>query len=423
MRAWHTPENTALLGRLLDDLDHCLAHNPPGDFLVVDNTNVAWPHLKECLRKTLVQPGENQCHAIIEAIAADGTPFMLFSHQFGLLRNLIVRQALERNAVDDARQAFSLLEDMEEEFASVYLRVFLNRLGTRNHLRLSHIRSLSDKNILVYFESHLEWIERLVAAVASRNPDAMPELDHTRCDFGCWLNDNDLIRDKSYTKQLQKLHESMHHVVTEISTIMDRKQSSAPIYALLRKAETYSLELGNEISLLNSIVIMSVYSKDPLTGFLTRRFMERVILNQLEIAKATETAFSLVIFDLDHFKQINDRHGHQAGDRVLEHVAGLVRETLRQSDLVFRHGGEEFLLVLPSTTLYQAHQLAERLRHRIAECPLPGTPDITVSASFGVAEISPQNYEIVDNILVRDLIAECDARLYAAKHRGRNRVV
>jgi diguanylate cyclase (GGDEF)-like protein len=204
---------------------------------------------------------------------------------------------------------------------------------------------------------------------------------------------------------------------------MAHPRASAAIYGLMKKAETYSLELGSEISLLNNVVIMSVYNKDPLTGFLSRRFMERVMLNQMEIARATEAAFSLIMFDLDHFKQINDSHGHQTGDRMLEHVAAIVRSSLRQSDLVFRYGGEEFLIVLPSTKVQQARQLAEKLRQRIAQSPLPGDEALPITASFGVLQIVPDNYKMVDMMLVRELIGECDTRLYSAKERGRNCVV
>ncbi len=425
MNLWTAPDIRSLLGSLLRELDAQLTSAPPDEAVVVESVNVAWPHIKNCLARALLSEGENQCHAMIEQLAGEGTPFMLFAHQFAILRNLIIKLVLGRGDLEQARQLITLFEDMEEEFASVYLRVFLNRLGTRNHLRLSHIQALSDKNILSYFESHLEWVAQLVEAARLRDPERMPELDHVRCQFGGWLNGDGskLIRDKSHIGQIRKLHEALHHVVSEVSEIMNHRRSSSPIYALLKKAETYSLELGNEISLLNSIVIMSVYNKDPLTGFLNRRFLDRVLVNQMEIAKATESAFSVIMFDLDHFKKLNDKYGHNTGDRALEHIAGIVRETLRQSDLVFRYGGEEFLLVAPSTANVQAHLLAEKLRQRIHDNPLPGEPAIPLSASFGVTEIAPASYTVVDSGLVRDLIAECDGKLYAAKRRGRNRVV
>ncbi len=425
MSNWNEPQNRLLLGKLLHELDHLIQTDPPDEIFSVESVNLAWPNIKDCLNETLETGDDSHCRQIIEELASDNTPFTLFLHQFSVLRNLIIKRALGRGAFEEATMAMELFEAMEEGFAAVYLRVFLNRLGTRNHLRLSHIRDLNDKNLLVYFESHLEWMARLVESVTNRQVEKMPELDPQSCQFGLWLNEEGprLIRDRSHTTQIRKLHESMHHVVAEVSSVMTHQRASGPIYALLKKAETYSLELGNEISLLNSIVIMSVYNKDPLTGFLNRRFLDRVLINQMEIAKATESVFSIIMFDIDHFKVLNDLHGHQAGDRALEHIAGIVRETLRQSDLVFRYGGEEFLLVAPSTSNLQAHALAEKLRRRIAECPLPDATPISISASFGVTEISPDSYSVVDSRLVNDVIASCDGKLYAAKHHGRNRVV
>lgn len=425
MNFWNTPDTKSLFSQLLQELDAQLQTAPPDEAVVIESVNVAWPRIKDCLARVLAGDDDISCHAMLEELAGEGTPFMLFSHQFGILRNMIIKLVLGTRPQTEVLQIIALFEDMEEEFASVYLRVFLNRLGTRNHLRLCHIQALSDKNLLAYFETHLLWVAQLVSAVTERCPDGMPELDHQRCEFGSWLigEGSKLIRDKSHIAQIEKLHESLHHVVLEVAEIMAHRRASGPIYALLKKAETYSLELGNEISLLNSIVIMSVYNKDPLTGFLNRRFLDRVLVNQMEIAKATESAFCVIMFDLDHFKKLNDKYGHNTGDRALEHIAGIVRDTLRQSDLVFRYGGEEFLLVAPSTGNVQAHLLAEKLRQRIHDNPLPGEPAIPLSASFGVTEIAPSTYTVVDTGLVRDVIAECDGKLYAAKRRGRNRVV
>lgn len=425
MDNWKLPENRLLLEQLLQLLDERIATEPPDEIFAIESSHVSWPVIKDCLLHTLRNGDESHCQGMIRQLAATDTPLMLFSHQFGMLRNLVLGQALNDGAIDKARRIMQLFDEMEEGFAAAYLEIFLNRLGTRNHLRLSHIRALTDKNLLAYFECHLEWMAKLVHAASKRELPEMPELDPARCDFGRWLENDGarLIRDRSHIAQIREVHAAMHHVVTEVGSIMNHRRASGPVYALLKKAESYSLELGHEISMLNSIVIMSVYSKDALTGFLSRHFLDRVLLNQMEIAKATESPFSIIMFDLDHFKLVNDNHGHQTGDVALEHIADIVRETLRQSDLIFRYGGEEFMLVSPSTSLTQAHAVAEKLRQRIATCPLPHDPPITLTASFGVTEVSPDAYEVVDSRLVHDIIAACDGKLYAAKNSGRNRVL
>ncbi|OMG52145.1 hypothetical protein BJN45_15985 [Azonexus hydrophilus] len=184
MTDWKTPDNRRLLERLLHELDARISSNPPDEIFAIESTNVAWPSIKDCLLETLDSGDETRCEAMIRQLAGSDTPFMLFAHQFGVLRNLVLKLALEGGAIGDAQRVMTMFEEMEEGFAAIYLRVFLNRLGTRNHLRLTHIRALNDKNILSYFESHLEWMASLVEAVRTRDLLQMPELDPTRCQFG-----------------------------------------------------------------------------------------------------------------------------------------------------------------------------------------------------------------------------------------------
>jgi diguanylate cyclase (GGDEF)-like protein len=128
---------------------------------------------------------------------------------------------------------------------------------------------------------------------------------------------------------------------------------------------------------------------------------------------------ALIAVDIDHFKQINDRHGHAGGDRVLEQVARDLAEAFRGSDLLFRVGGEEFLLLLPMTRYSEAMIAAERLRSSLAARPISGRDGqaMAVTASLGVTEVDVLN-EDWDAALHR-----ADQALYQAKTRGRNRVV
>jgi diguanylate cyclase (GGDEF)-like protein len=125
-----------------------------------------------------------------------------------------------------------------------------------------------------------------------------------------------------------------------------------------------------------------------------------------------------VIADLDDFKQVNDRYGHQAGDEVLRAVAEVLGGSLRELDLAARFGGEEFALILPGTTSSGARRVADQVRELLARAVVAG-PDgkpIRVTASFGVAEFPSCNG-------VDELVAGADAALYAAKRAGKNRVV
>ena len=124
------------------------------------------------------------------------------------------------------------------------------------------------------------------------------------------------------------------------------------------------------------------------------------------------------MIDLDHFKQVNDRHGHDAGDRVLRHVADRIRERLRPSDVACRLGGEEFCIFLADTGAEQGRHVADDLRHTIETSPFcHAGQDIALTTSIGIAELGR------DGDTLEALFGAADRRLYDAKQAGRNRVV
>ncbi|HEX7639501.1 MAG TPA: GGDEF domain-containing protein, partial [Burkholderiaceae bacterium] len=150
---------------------------------------------------------------------------------------------------------------------------------------------------------------------------------------------------------------------------------------------------------------------DPLTGALNRRQLVATLADAIEMARRSERPVSLVAFDLDHFKRINDRHGHAAGDEVLQRVVALVRERARRLDRLFRMGGEEFALLLPNTGVADAMRVAEVLRLRIAEAGWLGPGEVTISA--GVAQLHRKHG-------VDSWLKAADDALYRAKADGRN---
>jgi diguanylate cyclase (GGDEF)-like protein len=123
----------------------------------------------------------------------------------------------------------------------------------------------------------------------------------------------------------------------------------------------------------------------------------------------------VVLADLDGFKDVNDAHGHAVGDAVLRAFAAVLRETLRESDVEGRWGGEEFLLLLPGADEEGAAQLAERVRVALAERGIPSAPELRVTASFGVAEYAGETN-------TEELVAAADGALYRAKRAGKDRV-
>ena len=135
-----------------------------------------------------------------------------------------------------------------------------------------------------------------------------------------------------------------------------------------------------------------------------------------DISSLSNTPFSLIIFDIDHFKTVNDTYGHSVGDELLCELADRVRNNIRAQDILCRWGGEEFLIILPQTDFSRLEVIAEKLRALLSSTPfLAATHSLAVSCSFGCAQRLPG--ENLD-----DLIGRADQNLYAAKNSGRNRV-
>jgi diguanylate cyclase (GGDEF)-like protein len=158
---------------------------------------------------------------------------------------------------------------------------------------------------------------------------------------------------------------------------------------------------------------------DPLTGLLNRRQLEARAAAAIHLARRHRRPLSCLLLDIDHFKEVNDRYGHLAGDAVLREVARRLRESIRRSDVVARFGGEEFLLLLPETECGGALLAAERIRRYLAAAPValpPPRPALFVTASIGVAGWSP---DLPD---AAALFEAADRALYQAKGSGRDRV-
>jgi two-component system chemotaxis response regulator CheY len=158
---------------------------------------------------------------------------------------------------------------------------------------------------------------------------------------------------------------------------------------------------------------------DSLTDLFNRRALYDIAENELARARRENKPVSLVMMDIDHFKNVNDEHGHNIGDQALRMVAHIILEKIRGYDTAGRWGGEEFLLVLPVTYLEEARQIAERVRQGIesAKIQLQGGKHLNLQASFGVSTAMPED------LLTFDLLVhQADEALYDAKGEGRNRV-
>jgi diguanylate cyclase len=156
----------------------------------------------------------------------------------------------------------------------------------------------------------------------------------------------------------------------------------------------------------NSLMSFSEVRTDPLTGLSNRRALDEALKTQFSMMARYEKRFSILIIDIDHFKQINDRQGHLYGDQVLRQLAQILDESLRETDIATRFGGEEFVIIMPETDLVGGCILGERLCRKIEK-------ELTITISGGVAEAN-------EGDSAQSLLARADTALYSAKSGGRN---
>jgi diguanylate cyclase len=158
--------------------------------------------------------------------------------------------------------------------------------------------------------------------------------------------------------------------------------------------------------------------RDPLTQLFNRRFLPTIMKKEVELSRRKGSSFALLMIDVDFFKKVNDTHGHESGDRVLQQVAALAINKTRAGDFIFRYGGEEFLLLLTEVDVNQAQEVADKIRQTIetADILLSGGKTLRVTVSIGVA-LSDGNPDY------QRVIERADKALYTAKNSGRNRCV
>jgi diguanylate cyclase (GGDEF)-like protein len=190
---------------------------------------------------------------------------------------------------------------------------------------------------------------------------------------------------------------------------------------LLDVNETYQkcqqvLSVSNQKLRHREAEILAVSQTDALTGVGNRRYLDEVLRREAAHAAQTGQPLTVVMTDLDHFKRVNDTHGHQAGDAVLAAFGALLQQFTRTTDVVARFGGEEFVVLMPGTSRVRATEWAERMRQRWAQVTVPPLKK-PVTVSLGVAALNPRQAD------VQDLLHRADAALYRAKRTGRNRVV
>ncbi|MBX9788066.1 MAG: diguanylate cyclase [Pirellulales bacterium] len=268
--------------------------------------------------------------------------------------------------------------------------------------------------------NHQEWsraIHRTLVCELPCDQRDIGEDAHRQCLFGQWYygDSNRALREHPGFEPIGQEHALMHQLARELLLASAAGES---VSAIDYDRFSNSLErLKLQVTTLQRELQESTFNLDPLTGAKNRLGMLTCLREQHALVKRRAHQCCISMMDLDHFKVVNDLHGHQAGDQVLRSVAQFALNSLRPYDAIFRYGGEEFLLNLPQANLEAALPIIERLREGIASLPIAcaGGRVLQVTASFGIAQLEPE-------CCVEETLLRADTALYEAKANGRNRV-
>lgn len=367
---------------------------------------------------------EKNTKALVHFTIEQDIPYLFLYSELVTVARKLLGSLAEREEFENIAEINRYFTEHEHRITALYLQKFLKQLTLKNELRLSRIAAMSDKKFMLHYENHLRWVLNLILYIQQNEfDDQHPELNPNHCEFGRWLNNatTSYLLTTSHFNIIKKLHINLHDLAANVISYCKSKAFlPATLIHLMQRIDYYSLEIGNEIAFLNEI---EESAKDPLTHLLTRRLFNKIMMNKLDISKATGREFSLLMCDLDHFKAVNDTYGHLVGDVVLKHFSGVLERTLRKSDYIFRFGGEEFMVLLPTTSKEEALALAQKICDVTAESAVIfEKASIRYTVSIGAISVLVDDSLPVHQDTIDRYIAQVDERLYLAKEQGRNRV-
>lgn len=328
-----------------------------------------------------------QAHARINISLAD------MNHATAIIKEetfrLLVNSSLDRSQLAESLVLASHLIDRS---LALLNDAFVGDIVTNAKFSQSLKLLSSGPNLALQCErlraSLFDWSRKSLGSLFGSSSDArrVPSISHT--DFGLWVQHKGslLMDDSEEVSALRNLMTEMDNIFNEAINLrdQDKTESLRAIVKDLDSAITRATWLLAEISE-RSLALDG--GKDPLTNLFNRRFLPVVMQQEIEMGRSSQHRFGVILFDLDHFKRINDHYGHDAGDIVLVQLGETLATSVRAGDFVFRYGGEEFLVVLSDVDEDSLRQIAENLRKRVAAHPFHIGNDtiVRITASLGMA--------------------------------------
>jgi len=271
---------------------------------------------------------------------------------------------------------------------------------------------------MFYHEQWFEGINRtLVCGLAPDQRDTVDEA-HRHCRFGQWLygGASKALMEHPGFAGIETSHQRMHHCVREM---LLASAAGEPVKIDVYERFVTSLkQMRLEVQTMKHELDDAIYNLDPLTGAASRIGMLTKLREEQAFVQRKMHSCCLAMMDLDNFKAVNDTYGHSAGDRVLVTAVKHIQAHMRPYDMLFRYGGEEFLICSPDSDLNAGQEMMDRLRRELSELLYEsnGGPPFHVTVSFGLTLLDP-------DVSVEMSIDRADKALYAAKKDGRNQVV
>lgn len=349
-------------------------------------------------------------------------PYVVAINEINYLKNIFSEILIEKKAHEAVLSLFKIFNSATGVAAKQYFKEYIEKLLSINNIRITSMSDILKRNIITHYKEHLEWLSSLAAAIIQDNKQNIPERDPHCCNFGKWLDSDGkaTIHNNSKYKSIIELHNSLHFFAEKIYAQFEEKNYHA-FLSYLEKCELISLNIGTELALVDNMLLNKMVIKDPLTKALNRNALNQIFESQYEIAYATGNPLIFTMCDLDYFKKINDTYGHLAGDKMLVEFVKIVKNKIRNSDILVRYGGEEFIIILPAMTTNTGLIILSAIKDTFASFELNYEGHkITTTVSMGMIEINPDDYYNINKL--EEYIALADTKLYIAKNSGRNQI-